>query len=275
MPTCPTCGTELFKAGDLCARCAVPPPGLFSRRQARCHRLSRAWAIGFGILFPLVSLALLTGWTPWEQQRADGFPIPVVLLRGRQIGLAVIQYAVHYGTFPPAYVADENGRPLHSWRVLILPFLGEDDLYRQYRFDEPWNGPRNSRLLKQIPECYRHPDSTAAAGVTSFLAPVGQHTILSPNVAVGFADIPDGVTSTILLGEAESAGVLWLEPRDIDADRPHVPVNQPDGFQGRYPDAFLAMFADGHGAWIRSDIGPTLRGLLTRDGGEEIDPDSY
>ena len=47
------------------------------------------------------------------------------------------------GCFPPAYIADKNGKPMHSWRVLILPYLDYDDLYKAYDFSEPWDGPKN------------------------------------------------------------------------------------------------------------------------------------
>jgi len=39
-------------------------------------------------------------------------------------GLALFNYHDDYGSYPPAYIADESGRPMHSWRVLILPYLG-------------------------------------------------------------------------------------------------------------------------------------------------------
>ena len=54
------------------------------------------------------------------------------------IGLALYQYYEQYGSFPPAYIADESGKPMHSWRVLILPYLEESALYMQYDFNEPW-----------------------------------------------------------------------------------------------------------------------------------------
>lgn len=56
----------------------------------------------------------------------------------RQIGLAMHNYHDKYNCFPPAFLPDENGKPKHSWRVLLLPFLDEKSLYAEYRFDEPW-----------------------------------------------------------------------------------------------------------------------------------------
>src|SRR5262245_52749889 len=67
----------------------------------------------------------------------------------KEIGLALQNYHDVYQSFPPAYVANGEGRPMHSWRVLILPYLGHKALYDQYHFDEPWDGPNNSQLHKE------------------------------------------------------------------------------------------------------------------------------
>ncbi len=66
----------------------------------------------------------------------------------RQIALALHDYHQVYGCLPPAHVDGPGGKPMHSWRVLILPFLHYDELYRQYDFAEPWDGPKNSLLAK-------------------------------------------------------------------------------------------------------------------------------
>jgi Protein of unknown function (DUF1559) len=68
--------------------------------------------------------------------------------------LAVANYHETYGCFPPAYVADRDGKPIHSWRVLILPFLEQQELYRAYNFDEPWNGPNNRKLASRVGKIY-------------------------------------------------------------------------------------------------------------------------
>src|SRR3954454_7043408 len=41
----------------------------------------------------------------------------------KQLGLAVLNFRDYYGCWPPASIPDDNGKPMHSWRVLILPFL--------------------------------------------------------------------------------------------------------------------------------------------------------
>jgi len=66
-------------------------------------------------------------------------------------GLALHNYHDNYGSFPPAYLAAQDGRPMHSWRVLSLTFMGEQALHDQYRFSEMWNSPHNSTLADGLP----------------------------------------------------------------------------------------------------------------------------
>ncbi|MBN1589258.1 MAG: DUF1559 domain-containing protein [Pirellulales bacterium] len=76
-------------------------------------------------------------------------------------------YQNAYGELPPAAIRSKEGKAMHSWRVLILPYLGPDEaaIYRQYRFDEPWNGPNNLHLASQMPEFYE-PNARTSQGET-------------------------------------------------------------------------------------------------------------
>jgi uncharacterized protein DUF1559 len=78
--------------------------------------------------------------------------------------VAVATYHDTYGTLPPAYIADAEGKPLHSWRVLLLPFLEQRELYEQYDFDEPWDGPNNRKLLAQRPSVFAFHDVQSQQG---------------------------------------------------------------------------------------------------------------
>ncbi len=71
------------------------------------------------------------------------------------MALAMRNYESAYGHLPPAVVYGENGQPLYSWRVLILPYIEEDELYRQFKLDEPWNSPHNIQLLERMPILYQ------------------------------------------------------------------------------------------------------------------------
>ena len=77
------------------------------------------------------------------------------------ISLALNSYASTYGHFPPACIADKDGKAMHSWRVLILPFLDESAVYKAYDFTEPWDGPKNKKLLASRPVYFACPDDPA------------------------------------------------------------------------------------------------------------------
>jgi hypothetical protein len=90
-----------------------------------------------------------------------------------------------YGCFPPAFIPDKDGKPQYSWRVLILPFLEQDALYREYRFDEPWNGPHNLVLVNQMPAVYCCPSDYPSDSQTSYAMIVGPHAIpMVPRLAI-------------------------------------------------------------------------------------------
>ncbi len=76
----------------------------------------------------------------------------------KMVAKAIAAYEQQHGSLPPAVVKDEVGRPRHSWRALILPYLGEDKLAAAYRWDQPWNGPVNATLSQYRPWHYRNYD---------------------------------------------------------------------------------------------------------------------
>ena len=135
------------------------------------------------------------------------------------IGMALQVYHDVHGLFPPAVTLDGAGKPMHSWRVLLLPYLGRSDLYSRYRLDEPWNSKSNHALSSLMPEVYSGPaDTTASEGTTSYVAVAGPHAAWRADKAVRKSDITDGVSETILLVEVSESGVDWLEPRDLTSD---------------------------------------------------------
>jgi hypothetical protein len=141
-----------------------------------------------------------------------------------QIMGALYNYETANGHFPPAFVADENGKPMHSWRVLILPYLEEDSLYKAYNFSEPWDSPTNKKLLGQRPAVFACPSDPAAcasgAPETSYVAVVGSNAAWAGEKPrkPGRADFPGGVSHTIMLVEVLNSGIDWTEPRDLSLD---------------------------------------------------------
>lgn len=138
----------------------------------------------------------------------------------RQMAIALNDYRQANGAFPPAYIADEDGRPMHSWRVLILPYLGEEALYKYYDFNEPWDGPNNRKLLASRPAVYTCPadDVTRDSGApsTNYIAVVGANAIWSADGTP--KDLSGEHSATVMLVEIADANIAWTEPRDLSLD---------------------------------------------------------
>ena len=202
-----------------------------------------------------------------------------------EIAAALTAYHDAKGTYPPAYIADAGGQPLHSWRVLILPYLGRDDLYARYRFDEPWDGPHNRALLAEMPAqfgCPSEPGPMHGRTQTSYLAVVGPGTVWSGKQPVGMSKITDGTSNTLLVVEVHDSGIAWLEPRDLHVAQMTPGVNplRGQGISSRHGSRndngrgtrAQAVFCDGHTQLLPNDLRPeTLHGLLTIAGGEQIE----
>ena len=144
----------------------------------------------------------------------------------KQISSALRNYADQYGSLPPTYIRDKAGRPILSWRVLILPYLGYDDLYRQVKLDEAWDSPNNLRLARQIPHYYQCPaQKTVKEGETTYLAVVGPQTAWPGSQGRRLAP-STSVPGTILVVEATGYDVSWMEPRDMPFADAAVGVNR-------------------------------------------------
>jgi beta-lactamase regulating signal transducer with metallopeptidase domain len=189
----------------------------------------------------------------------------------KQIGLAMHNYAdTHGGRFPAATMIGPDGKTPHSWRVAILPYIEQQELYSQYRFDEPWDGPNNRKLLDKMPALYAHPDAKGGSMATYFM-PTGPHTISSDNQGTALVQIADGTSNTIAVVEARR-DIPWTKPDDIPvAVGPGAegqPVPKLGGFS---PEGFNALFGDGSVRFISEKVNPdVLKALLSRDGGEVI-----
>jgi Protein of unknown function (DUF1559) len=133
----------------------------------------------------------------------------------KQIGLALHLYHKVYGSFPPGYVAAADGTPRHSWRVLILPYLDQQSLYHEYRFDEPWNGPHNGKLVPRMPRVFDNPRLSLPRGQTSYLGASGPGTVFDGAKSANKGMVSDGLNATIGVLECETTSVVWTYPADL------------------------------------------------------------
>ncbi len=147
-----------------------------------------------------------------------------------QINLALHHYHEDNGCLPPAWVAGPDGKPMHSWRALVLKYL-DQEAYEAYDFEEPWNGPNNSRLASH--ECARLFQCPAGPHVgsvyTNYVAIVGPTTVFPEDRSVSFTEIPDsrkpGVRNTIFIVEVAHSDIQWTEPRDLLFDQITFSIN--------------------------------------------------
>ena len=193
----------------------------------------------------------------------------------RRIGEALHEYHDDRGQLPTDVSYDAQGakRKL-SWRVHLLPYLGEEELFKQFRLDEPWDSDTNKGLIKKLPEVYR-PDSQKLAddGRTRIVAPTGKQTVFPATKAkVGLTDVTDGASRTIMLVEADDEhAVVWTKPDDLPIDE----SNLTDKLYFRKDNnRFLALHVDGSRHTHPKTMEPsTLAALLTRNGGETVTVD--
>jgi len=140
--------------------------------------------------------------------------------KGKKILQALHQYHDTHIHFPPAYVAGEDGKPMHSWRVLLLPHLGERALFDQYDMNQPWDSPANLEVAKRIPAVYQNGGikSDGPYPVTPFQAISGKGTILAEDQTSRFADIKNGVGNTAAFMVNFATPVVWTAPEDISPE---------------------------------------------------------
>jgi prepilin-type processing-associated H-X9-DG protein len=214
----------------------------------------------------------------------------------KQLALAMIDFAeAHQRLMPPAAIYDKEGRPLLSWRVLILPYIEQQQLFMQFKLDEPWDGPHNIKLLEKMPVTFAPPISGKAkpnctfyqvfdgprnpgpafcsnpkAGLQPFISRLLGKSLACFRGAMDNASFPasftDGLSNTILIAEAGEA-VPWTKPADLryDAKGPLPKLG------GLFANGFNAAMGDGHAVFVDTTIvnEKSLHAVITRDAGDK------
>lgn len=190
----------------------------------------------------------------------------------KQLAIAMHNYHDANGAFPPAAIYDKDGKALLSWRVLILPYIEQDNLYRQFHLDEPWDSEHNKKLLDKMPKTYVSPVAgNAQEHKASYLGFAGKGALFDGTKGKRIADISDGTSNTIMFIETKG-GVEWSKPGDVpfDADKPLPKVG------GLHANGTNAAFCDGSVRFLSDAIKEaTLKALVTIAGGEVIDQNDF
>jgi Protein of unknown function (DUF1559) len=243
-----------------------------------------------------LAVAWLAG-TGCSRIAAIGSSYPKCVNNLLKIGLALHEHHDELGSFPKAAISDKEGRPGLSWRVAILPFLGQKSLYDRFKLDEPWDSPNNKPLLAEMPEVFACPGTSrkdpsltnyrAFAGHGAFLEPaydkrlekvwwVGddgeKHYYGEPRSGTRIADFMDGPANTLMVVEAK-VSVPWTKPDELPFDPEH-PSGPLFGAGSPHRGGFNAVFVDASVWFLPNTISPDLfRSLITRAGGEIVSLD--
>jgi Protein of unknown function (DUF1559) len=213
-----------------------------------------------------------------------GYTVPIVREEAKQVAcqgrfnqlqFALTNYHATHGHFPPAFVAGPDGKPWHSWRVLILPFMEHTRVYDSYRFDEPWDGPNNRLLADKIYlpifQCHSGADYGKTYR-TNIVAVVGDGTAFPGSGSTRLSDFQDGGRHTILLAEYGNSDIHWMEPRDLNAGEMSFRVNDPaaPSISGAHPAGPAVVFADSMTAYrLRRTLSADTLSALVRTRSEK------
>ena len=196
----------------------------------------------------------------------------------KNIEVAIFAYNAANGVLPPAYTVDEAGRPLHSWRVLILPYLENSTLYREIRLDEPWDSEWNSQFHSLPVSPFACPSRVAALPDGTPIAETTYSVVVGDETAFPGAgnwrkweDFADGLSETLAVVERKTP-VCWMDPtRELTLETLAAELaNEHKGRKSGEGGALAATFDAAVRFIPASTDAATLKGAATVAGGENV-----
>lgn len=228
---------------------------------------------GFGLIELLIVIAIIAAliafMLPATRQSRPAARRSQCKNNLKQIALALHQYESQHQALPPAYTVDANGKSLHSWRTLILPYLDQKALYDKIDLTRAWDDPVNAEACKSNVETYRCPDATSPQNYTSYLAVVTSNSCFHLAESRLLSEITDGTANTLMLVEVDSEHAIhWMAPRDADEllVLGLVPKNKQAHAGGMH-----AAFVDGSVKFLSTELPlATRRALISIAGNEQL-----
>jgi prepilin-type processing-associated H-X9-DG protein len=185
----------------------------------------------------------------------------------KQIALALHNYEEVYHCLPPAYTVDANGKPLHSWRTLILPYLEQLPLYEKIDLTKPWDDPANKAAYDTKVSTYKCPSASGSLTNTAYLAVVGPGCCFQATAPRRLAEMTDAPSLTLMVIEVDAEhAVHWMSP--MDASERWI-LSFGESRQLPHPGGTQAAFMDGHVSFLGKEIKPaTLRAAISVSGND-------
>ena len=195
--------------------------------------------------------------TPALQATREAYRRTNCMSNLQRIVLAMLLYEREHGTLPPAYTVDADGNPLHSWRVLLLPYLGKKELYDKIRLAEPWDSKHNRQFHEATVDVYQCPSAGLSLGQTRYSVVVGKKTAFQ--AAKG--KTLDGFGMNLILVVERKQPVCWMAPtaelaesvafEGIGTSRRKENV---DGIKSQHPGGLNVGFRNGSVSFISETI---------------------
>ena len=187
----------------------------------------------------------------------------------RAVTAAIQKYQDKFGSFPPAGIQIDNADGLpdqFSWRVGLLPFLGEQELYDQFDFKQPWDSETNQQVANQIPDVFAASGaSDSNSNLTRLHVVGGKLGLYKTDRIPKLSDVSDKKiwTAVVVEGALDSA-VNWTQPGSL-------PISQADVNQFGNEDEKGILFSNvAFDTRIIRKNGAKLRAILTPDGDEGL-----
>jgi tetratricopeptide (TPR) repeat protein len=191
----------------------------------------------------------------------------------KMLGLAFWNYHDTYGHFPKRQMELENGREGLSWRVQLLPFLEESELYDQFHLDQPWDSEHNLTLVDRMPAVFSTPGLHLPPGQTNLVTLEGEGTAMEGDQKLSPAKFTDGLSNTLLVVEADAdQAVIWTKPADLPFDFGNptrgLGAARQNGFNGLLSDGSVSFFDIN---LLGDNFAERVKRMATRAGGEIIE----
>jgi predicted nucleic acid-binding Zn ribbon protein len=207
---CPMCGATIAAGLRRCPHCgeilaATHTPKKWAKGCFTLFTVLGIAAVGIALMLP----AVRRGREPARRSQCKN--------NLKQIALALHNYEADYHALPPACTVDGDGKPLHSWRTLILPYLDQRHLYEMIDLAKPWNDAANAEARKTTVSVYHCPSDAGPLNHTGYLASVGPNACFRSTEPRLLSEISDGLAETLMVIEVPSErSVPWMSPDDAD-----------------------------------------------------------
>lgn len=283
---CVTCGAAIELPSFAPLSGAADGAAMATWRIGGISPLGRRWiaAVACLVLFACGAVALLRYGSPAVSTLQSNRMRAQSLRNVERIAAALNAYAADHGSYPPARTERADGTAMHSWRVLLLPYLGEDALFDQYDMNQPWDSATNRELAQRVPLVYRPPGGLVFGTEAGYSLITGPGTLFPPALprgsgALGPRDVSDDPGQTLLVVESlpqTNTLMSWIEPSDLDAGVMQGVIGAAAGREigGTLPGGAVVATVDGRGHFLDARSSPrTVMALITIAGGEPLADD--